>query len=166
VEVKSRWKEYIEELYCASEKPKFDEMGIEAEGSIEEDNKGPDLLGDEIRAAIKEIKKGKAVGVDETPADFLKIMGEEAYLYLERICKKMYETGTWPEDFTKVVMVPLQKKQNATESADHRTISLISHASKILLHILTKRWKVRSTITWARHSLDSGKAVGPEMLLE
>ena len=66
-------------------------------------------------------------------------MGEEAYLYLERICKKIYETGTWPEDFTKVAMVPLQKKQNATECADHRTISLISHASKILLRILTKR---------------------------
>ena len=142
-------------------------MGIEAEGSIEEDNKGPDLLGDEIRAAIKEIKKGKSVGVDEIPAELLKIIGEEAYLYLERICNKMYETGTWPEDFTKVVMVPLQKQQYATECADHRTISLISHASKILLSILTKSVTGRSTtITWARHSLDSGKAVGPDMLLE
>ena len=66
-------------------------------------------------------------------------MGEEVYMHLERICKKMYATGTWPEDFTKVVMVPLQKKQNATECDDHRTISLISHASKILIGILTKR---------------------------
>ena len=56
--VRSRWKEYLEELYCASEKTKFDEMGIEAEGSIEEDNKGSDLLGDEIRAAIRD-QKGK-----------------------------------------------------------------------------------------------------------
>ena len=38
-DVKSRWKEYIEELYCASEKPKLDQLGIEAEGDIEEDNK-------------------------------------------------------------------------------------------------------------------------------
>ena len=117
-------------MYCATEKPKFDEMGIEAEGSIEEDNKGPDLLRDEIRAAIKEIKKGKVVGVDEIPAEFFKMMGEEAYLHLQRICKKMYATGTWPEDFTKVVMVPLQKKQNATECADHRTLSLISQLPK------------------------------------
>ena len=58
-------------------KPKFEELGIEAEGDIEENNKGPDLLGDEITAAIKEIKKGKAVGVDEIPAEFLKIIGEE-----------------------------------------------------------------------------------------
>ena len=56
----------------------MDELGIEAEKDIEEDNKGPDLLGDEIRAAIKEIKKEKAVGVNEISAEFLKIMGEEA----------------------------------------------------------------------------------------
>ena len=44
------------ELYCTPEKSKFDEMGIEAEGSTEEDNKGPDLLGDEIRAELKRSK--------------------------------------------------------------------------------------------------------------
>jgi len=55
------------------------------------------------------------------------------------MCKKMYDTGEWPEDFMKVIMIPLQKKQSATDCADYRTISLISHASKILLKILTKR---------------------------
>jgi hypothetical protein len=36
-------------------------------------------------------------------------------------------------------MVPLKKKPNANEGSDHRTISLVVHASKILLNILTKR---------------------------
>jgi len=36
-------------------------------------------------------------------------------------------------------MIPIPKKTNAVECADHRTISLISHASKILLKVLTKR---------------------------
>ena len=48
----------------------------------------------------------------------------------------MDNTGTWPKDFTKVVMIPLQKKQDAVESADHRTINLKSHASKIMLRIV------------------------------
>src|SRR6478736_6704640 len=47
--------------------------------------------------------------------------------------------GHMPSDFTKVAMIPLQKKMNAVECSDHRTISLISHASKILLKILTNR---------------------------
>ena len=36
-------------------------------------------------------------------------------------------------------MIPLPKKQNATECSDHRTISLISHASKIMLKVLMRR---------------------------
>jgi len=40
-------------------------------------------------------------------------------------------------------MIPLQKKPNATECGDHRIISLISHVSKILLKILTKRLEAK-----------------------
>ena len=105
-EVRNRWKEYIEDLYCGSDKPKFEELDIELETEVNENNKGSELLGDEIRTAIKELRKKKAVGVDEIPAEFLKILGEEASVYLEKICKKMHVTGSWPEDFTKSIMIP------------------------------------------------------------
>ena len=72
------------------------------------------------------------------------MLQDGAYIQLERICKKMYETGTWPEDFAKTVMIPLQKKPNAVDCAEYRTISLISHASKIMLRILTKRIEAKS----------------------
>ena len=36
-------------------------------------------------------------------------------------------------------MIPIPKKANASECGDYRTISLIPHASKILLKVLTKR---------------------------
>ena len=54
-------------------------------------------------------------------------------------CKDMHEKGEWPKDFTRIAMIPLPKKPNATECGDYRTISLIPHASKIVLKILTKR---------------------------
>ena len=38
-------------------------------------------------------------------------------------------------------MIPLQKKANATEGSNHQTISLTSHASKIILKLLTKQWE-------------------------
>ena len=59
------------------------------------------------------------------------------------ICQQVYSTGEWPADFLRKVMAPLQKKPNATECSDHRTISLIVHASKILLKILTKRLEAK-----------------------
>src|SRR6218665_3218798 len=51
----------------------------------------------------------------------------------------MYNKGEWPDDFSKSIVVPIEKKANATECGDFRTISLIPHASKIGLKILTKR---------------------------
>src|SRR6476469_3118396 len=56
----------------------------------------------------------------------------------------MYVKGIWPSDFTRVVMIPLQKKMNAVECSHHQKISLISHASKILLKILTNRIEAKA----------------------
>src|SRR6478609_3881261 len=56
----------------------------------------------------------------------------------------MYAKSIWPSDFTRAVMIPLQKKMNAVECSDHRTISLISHASKIVLKILTNRIEAKA----------------------
>ena len=41
-------------------------------------------------------------------------------------------------------MIPIEKKVNAMECENHRTISLISHASKIMLKELTRRIKAKA----------------------
>ena len=41
------------------------------------DKKGPELLRSEIMAAITEMKGIKAVGVDNIPTEFWKVLGEE-----------------------------------------------------------------------------------------
>ena len=114
-------------------------MGVENECAVEENCKGPGLLNSEIRSAIQEIKCNKAVGVDDVPIEFWKSLGELGMRELSGLCKQIYESGIWPEDFTKVVMISLPKTTNAVECADHRTICLISHAAKILLKVLNKR---------------------------
>src|SRR3981081_3989932 len=144
VEVRERWKSYVEDLYSAQDKPVLHELGIEKEEEIEQDIKGPEILESEITAAIKEMRTRKAVGPDNIPAEFLKILGKDAQRQLIEIFKNIYLEGVWPEDFTRVIMLPLQKKPNATECSDHRTISLISHASKILLRILNNRIETKA----------------------
>ena len=44
------------------------------------------------------MKKNKAVGVDDIPAEFLKALGEEGTKELVEMCKEMYDEGIWPED--------------------------------------------------------------------
>ena len=44
-----------------------------------------------------------------------------------------------PQDWKRSVFIPIPKKGNAKEYSNFRTISLISHASKIMLTILQVR---------------------------
>jgi hypothetical protein len=137
--IKNRWKEYVEMLYDSEGKPREENINLEKECDVENDNNGPELLESEIRAAIKELKNKKAEGVDGIPAEFWKNLGEDGTSELVELCKNIYQKGEWPEDFTKAVLIPIPKKKNATACEDHRTISLITHASKIMLKVLTKR---------------------------
>src|SRR5580700_3917209 len=135
-------------------------MTVERETSVHEDNKGPELLTSEIVEAIRDMKRNKAVGVDDIPAEFLKVLGEEGTRELVGMCKEMYDVGVWPEDFTRVVMIPLQKKANAVDCEDHRTISLISHASKIMLKILAKRIEAKAKGFIGQNQFGFKKGVG------
>ena len=137
--IKNRWTQYVETLYDKAGKPSMTEMKIEKEGEIEIDNVGPELLKSEVMEAIKYMTNNKAEGVDGVPAEFLKSLGQEATEELIKLCRDIYEQGVWPMDFTKVIMIPLPKKANATACSDFRTISLIPHVSKILLRILMRR---------------------------
>ena len=130
-----RWKEYIEELYAKDQKPTEKDMELE-EDTAEE---GPEILYDEFEAALKKLKSGKAAGIDDIPAEFLKHLGKEAKNELFDICRQVYSKGKWPADFLKSIIIPIEKKVGAQECSDYRTISLISHASKIILRILTER---------------------------
>src|SRR6476469_8494812 len=68
--------------------------------------------------------------------------------------------GIWPSDFARGVMIPLQKKMNAVEFSDHRTISVISHASKILLKILTSRIEANARDFIGRNQFGFRKCCG------
>jgi hypothetical protein len=146
-EVKDRWKEYIEELYKDENSSGEGEDVIremeEQTGEANEDI-GPELLAEEVRAAIKELKNNKTEGYDDIPAEMLKSLDEKAMKELIKICQEIYTSGIWPEDYLQSIMVPIQKKPNATRCEDHRTISLITHASKILIRILTKRIQAKT----------------------
>ena len=151
-DVKEKWKELIETFYNAGRKPGRDILGLEHEDEVNKECKGSDMLVSEIRAAIKELKGRRAVGIDEIPAEFWKSFSKEAIEELMKLSERIYKEGIWPEDFTKAVLMPLPKKMNALAREDHRTISLIPRASKIMLRILTKglEGKVRHFISKAQ----------------
>ena len=90
------------------------------------------MIDNEILAAIDEVKSGKAKGCNWIPAELLKTLGERGKKCLVEVCKSIYETEKWLDDFTKAIIVTIEKRMNASECADHRKINLIVHESKIL----------------------------------
>ena len=139
--VRRRWKDDVEDLYQSKDRPtEIMEDPYMGDG----EDLGPKLLREEVLAAINELKNNKAEGIDSIPAEILKGLGEKAMNELVRLCQEIYDTGIWPEDFLQSIMIPMKKKQNATKCEDYRTISLLTHASKILLKIIAKRVQAKA----------------------
>ena len=95
----------------------------------------------EVEKAIKEMRNKKATGDDDVPGDVPKLLGEGGLKIMTKLINTMFETGEWPKDFTKVTMIALKKKPQATKFSDHRTINLIAHTTKIVAKILRRRIK-------------------------
>ena len=53
--------------------------------------------------------------------------------------QQIWETQQWPQDWKRSVFIPVPKKGNAKECSNYDTITLSSHASKVMLKILQAR---------------------------
>ena len=92
-----------------------------------------------MEAAVKALKMGKSAGVDNIPAEFVQVGGEAMIDILTTICNKIWKTGEWPTAWTQSLVITLPKKGNLQLCQNYRTISLISHPSKVMLKIILNR---------------------------
>ena len=58
---------------------------------------------------------------------------------LIKICNKIWQTGEWLTQWTQALIITLLKNGNLKLCQNYRTISLISHASKVILKIIVNR---------------------------
>uniref|UniRef100_A0A8D8R4I6 Craniofacial development protein 2 n=1 Tax=Cacopsylla melanoneura TaxID=428564 RepID=A0A8D8R4I6_9HEMI len=130
--ITKRWKEYIEKLYDDSDE--IHEIGAEEVGG-EENN----VTREEFDRALKDLKAKKAIGKDEVTAELLKALPEDMKQLLFEITKDIYASGEVPEDFKESRIVLLPKKSKSKKCEDFRTLSILSHASKILTTIVKRR---------------------------
>ena len=81
----------------------------------------------------------KASGGNGIPAELLQILKDDAVKVPHSICQQILKTQQWPQDFKRSILIPTPKKGNAEECWNYCTITLISHASKVMLKILQVR---------------------------
>ena len=71
--------------------------------------------------------------------ELFQILKDDAMKVLHSICQQIWKTQQWPQDWKRLVFIPISKKGNAKECSNYQTIALISHASKVMLKILQAR---------------------------
>jgi len=145
-----RWRQYCENLYSNLEQDRApDGTGQPSETSegtaegLRWDRTEPVPSIEEIEKALRTMKPDKAVGPDGIPCELLKLGGETVTVALHRIIELVWTTGKWPDDWTESIFVPLYKKGDPTICSNYRTISLISHASKVLLKVILDRIRAK-----------------------
>ena len=81
----------------------------------------------------------KASGGDGIPVELFPIIKDDAVKVLHSIYQQIWKTQQWPQDWKRSVFIPITKAGNAKECSNYSTITLISHASKVMLKILQAR---------------------------
>uniref|UniRef100_H3A4I6 Reverse transcriptase domain-containing protein n=1 Tax=Latimeria chalumnae TaxID=7897 RepID=H3A4I6_LATCH len=130
-EAAKRWTEYCKDLY--NYQLMVNQENINFDYICDHKDDLP-ILRSEVEEAIKSLKIGKAVGIDNIPAELLK-HGEVIIDVMSKICNKICE------NWIKSIIITLPKKGNLRQCQNYRTISLISHPSKVFLRILHNTMK-------------------------
>ena len=75
----------------------------------------PDLLECEVKWALRSITMNKASGGDGIPVELFQILKDDAVKVLHSICQQIWKTQQWPQDWKRLVFIPIPKKGNTKE---------------------------------------------------
>lgn len=93
----------------------------------------------EIEEGLRWLKRNKAAGPDGLSPSLFKEGGQVIVQELTSLLQCIWETERVPQDWCKSVVVPIFKKGDRTSCENHRGISLVSVASKLLTGLLLRR---------------------------
>ena len=93
-----------------------------------------------MRAAVSRMKGNKARGPDGIVIEIIKALDDFGIEKLTIMANEIYDTGKIPQDLSKSIIIALPKKKPGTiECEHHRTISLMSHITKVILRVIMMR---------------------------
>ena len=138
-DILKRWTEDIKELY-------EDEQEVM---DLELDEQGPEIMKEEIRAAMNRMKKGKAIGKDGIAVEIPESLGEKGLEIIKEVANKIYKTRIVPEQLIEKVIITIPKVAGKLKCEQYRTINIINHMAKIILRVVIERMrsKIRPEIS-------------------
>ena len=137
-DIKKRWQEYTAELYKKDLHNPDNHDGVIP-------HLEPDIREYEVKWALGSITINKASGDDGIPAELFHILKDDAVKVLHSICQQIQETKQKPQDWKRLVFIPIPKKGNSEECSNYCTVVLISHASKVMSLLLNMLSAIRKS---------------------
>ena len=157
--VLKRWKEYFEKLM--NEENNREPRTEETEAVNEEVNC---VSREEVKNAVRRMKKGKAVGPDELPVEVWKCMREMGIKFLTRLFNRLLMGERMPKEWRRSVLIPIYKnKGDAQCCGNYRGIKLMSHTMKVWERIIETRLRDRVEISKQQYGFMSGKGITDAM---
>ena len=117
-----RWSEYIGQLYDDDR----GEMPVITTGSISP------ITYQEVEYDLKWMPMRKSPGPNNMVTEMLVAAGDMEIDELTKLSNMMYIQGGFPSELNKSIFITLPKVNGATKCEKHRTISLMSHITKLV----------------------------------
>ena len=86
---------------------------------------------DEVKAAIKELKKGKSGGADLLINELFVYDDAMLQPYLVSLFNFVFESGVFPETWSEGLLAPLHKKGSKSTPENYRGITLLEAVRKV-----------------------------------
>ena len=96
------------------------------------------ILHEEVEIAAS-LKKGSLPELIIYQQNLIKLAGQTMIDVLTEICNKIWRTGEWPTRWTQSLIITLPNQGNLQLCQNYRTISIISHSSKVMLRVILNR---------------------------
>ena len=106
-DILNRWTEYTAGLYLYHAAGNIKKLNT----SLTTDTDNFPVLEEEVEEAVKFLKKGKAAGIDNIPAELVHVGCKAMIDTLHVICQKIWETGQWPTQWTQSLMITIRQQK-------------------------------------------------------
>lgn len=114
------------------------------QGDIETQELNAPITREEIVNCIKSMSNGKSGGIDGVIIEMLKSSLDLIEPYLRHMYNAVLESGKYPEQWTKAILVPLHKKGSTSDLDNYRGIALLSVLGKVFSKVVNNR-----LVNWA-----------------
>jgi hypothetical protein len=107
-EIKNRWRAYFDKLF----NDESEKIAIELDDSIDTNRRFVWRIQEsEVKEALKKMKIGKALGLDDIPIEVLRCLGDIAIVWLTKLFNITFQSNKMPDEWRRNILVSIFKNK-------------------------------------------------------